>query len=103
MAYFFFDAAAEKIKKEWQRSTDLGPMLYSSGLVLLLAILGSADLSARSLAEPNKVQYELAERCAKTAKALFQNSGWGNGIVDTPDGQTIASFKNHYNPDLNKC
>jgi hypothetical protein len=45
-----------------------------------------------SHASPDKIVYELQERYAKTAGALFERLG----IRD-------ASFENHYNPDLNGC
>jgi hypothetical protein len=54
-------------------------------------------------AEPNKVQYELEERCGRQARDIFDKDWKGGGIVNTQDGQTIATFENHYNPTLNKC
>jgi hypothetical protein len=53
-------------------------------------------------AEPNKVLYELQERCAKEARGLFQKQ-WGDGVVKTDDGQIDEGYENHYNARLNKC
>lgn len=53
-------------------------------------------------AEPNKVLYELQERCAKEARQEFQRR-WGEGIVNDKDVRIDASYENHYNARLNKC
>ena len=53
-------------------------------------------------AEPNKVQYELQERCGKRAEDSFRRE-YGNGISNTETGQNITSFQNHYSATLNKC
>jgi hypothetical protein len=40
--------------------------------------------------------FELQERCAKQAKALFQSSGW-------EEKDQLAAFANHYEPSLSTC
>jgi hypothetical protein len=70
-----------------------------------LAIVGLITLAflAEVRAEPNKVLYELQERCGKQATDWFV-SEWGRrGIVNTSDGQIMADFQNHYNSKLNTC
>jgi hypothetical protein len=59
-------------------------------------------LVSAACAEPNKVLYELQERCGKQASETFQKE-WGGNIVNTKDGQTVGNFENHYNARLNKC
>jgi hypothetical protein len=65
--------------------------------VVGLCLLGVAH------AEPNKVLYELQERCGKQAADTFKKE-MGDNITNNNDGgQTIANFENHYNARLNKC
>jgi len=52
--------------------------------------------------EPDKVLYELQERCGKQAAQVFQKD-WGGTVVNTNDGQMLANYENHYSPRLNKC
>ncbi len=69
------------------------------------AVVGfaTACLSIGSVrAEPNKVLYELQERCGKQARETFR-SGWGGHVVNSTGWQTIANFENHYNVRLDKC
>jgi hypothetical protein len=54
-------------------------------------------------AEPNKVLYELQERCGKKASDTFKNEV-GTNITKTSEGGTmISNYENHYNGRLNKC
>jgi len=69
----------------------------------LIGLCSFAMNAHNCLAEPNKVQYELEERCGSQAREIFEKDWKGNGIVNTQDGQIIATFQNHYNPTLNKC
>src|SRR5262249_3248389 len=43
-------------------------------------------------AAPDKVIYELQERCAARSEVFFKHLGYND-----------ASFENHYNPNLNGC
>jgi hypothetical protein len=65
-----------------------------AGLGLCIPTLATAD--------PDKAQYELQERCGLRADQRFK-ADYGNGITNTKDGQLINTFRNHYNPHLNKC
>ena len=47
--------------------------------------------------------YELQERCGKRAEESFRREWGSGGVTNTPDGQAIASYRNHYNGSLNKC
>jgi hypothetical protein len=70
-------------------------------LMLLTNLVATA-----AFAEPNKEHYELQERCGKQAAKVFEKFNDGdtdNSITNTKDGQTITSYRNHYNPTLNKC
>ena len=71
--------------------------ILAIGGLIALAALGEVK------AEPNKVLYELQERCGKQTTEWFV-SEWGrSGIVNTKDGQIIADFQNHYNSGMNTC
>lgn len=73
-----------------------------SRVTLLILLLASPGYAA-----PDKVLYELQERCGKTAAQLFKHD-WK---VDpgTPmrfpgaSESTIPNYRNHYNALLNKC
>jgi|ERR1700730_6014801 hypothetical protein len=79
------------------------PNELSSGSVLSLMLLALVGASPSLRAEPNKLQYELEERCGRAAAVIFEKDWEGKGITNTPDGQIVASFENHYNQSLNKC
>jgi hypothetical protein len=55
-----------------------------------------------SYAASAKEEYELQERCGKRAEEFFKQ-GYGNGINNTKDGQSIDGYTNHYNKKMNKC
>jgi len=65
--------------------------------------IGAAALCALPMtvgdvcAEPNKAEYELGERCGKTAADWFRRN-WGKTASSEE-----ASFENHYSPRTNKC
>ena len=67
------------------------------------AVFASAVIAAGTHAEPNKVQYELQERCGMTAALAFKNDHPDGAIINTKDGQTLARYENHYDFRLNKC
>ncbi len=69
----------------------------ATALSFLAVALGQAS------AEPNKVQYELQERCAKAAAEAFKNDNPDGPITNTKDGQSMARYENHYSANLNKC
>jgi len=54
-------------------------------------------------AEPDKVLYELQERCAKQAADFFETKFGGKHHVAQGEGTMLQDYENHYNPRLNKC
>ena len=69
-----------------------------SHAVCFTAMFGGAVVYA----EPNKVLYELQERCGRQAADTFKKEIGGN-ITDTSQGQMVANLENHYSARLNKC
>lgn len=72
---------------------------------LILALL-AIFVTTAAVAEPSKEQYELQERCGKQAANVFEKEYEGatdTAVTDTKIGQNISSYRNHYNPTLNKC
>ena len=71
---------------------------------MTIRILALATLLASTCyAAPDKVQYELQERCGKTCKDAFEREWGRNGVVNNDDGQMRATYQNHYSVRLNKC
>lgn len=69
-------------------------------LVLGLLCLTSATIC---VADPDKVAYELAERCGRRADELFRRD-YGNGQFTGTDGSSnFSNYRNHYNRKLNTC
>ena len=50
-----------------------------------------------------KEVYELQERCGKRSDEWFVNEYGKSGVIDTKDGQSVSSYRNHYDEVLNKC
>lgn len=75
--------------------------LAVSSLLLLVAASG-ASINSYAATPTAKEEYELQVRCGKQIEE-FHKKEFGNGVVDTKDGQAIASYTNHYNKKLNKC
>jgi hypothetical protein len=65
-------------------------------------VFGGLCLLGAAYAEPNKVLYELQERCGRQAADTFKKE-FGANVTNTKEGQTVANFENHYNARLNKC
>ena len=61
-----------------------------------------AVCSVQCFCAPDKVLYELQERCGKSASAEFKRE-FGTGINSTKQGTTVTNFRNHYNAKLNAC
>jgi hypothetical protein len=79
------------------------PRLVTAGILSAITLAGLAlCLPTLATADPDKVQYELQEKCGLRANQRFKED-YGNGITNTKDGQLISTFRNHYNPNLNKC
>lgn len=69
---------------------------------LLSAIVATLVALPHTTEAGQKEEFELQERCGKRAEAWFKQE-YGNGIVNTKDGQAVATYRNHYNGRLNKC
>jgi hypothetical protein len=67
------------------------------GLAAGLCLVGTAH------AEPDKVLYELQERCGRQAANFFKTELGGEHVVKSDKGTTIQDYENHYSPRLNKC
>jgi hypothetical protein len=65
----------------------------------IIAAFAAANLISTAEAEPNKMLFELQERCGKQAAEAF---GSPSAISDK-NILTTASYENHYNARLNKC
>jgi hypothetical protein len=84
--------------EEGVRSTQLhAPCFAAALLAAAMAVNNGAG------AQPDKALYELRERCAKQATEWFEKEWGRSGVVNTADGQILASFENRYNPLLNTC
>jgi hypothetical protein len=67
-----------------------------------VVLVGTYFVTNASFAEPNKVLYELQERCGRQASETFKMEH-GSNVTNTSEGQTVANYENHYNARLNKC
>jgi hypothetical protein len=68
------------------------------GVALAVICSGAVGASAQS----NNEKYELEERCGKRAAQYFSEH-YGNEYDRGDKMTTFNSFRNHYNPRLNKC
>ena len=66
-----------------------------------IAIAGLVWFSTYVSAQPNKVLYELQERCGKRAEELFRREY--SPPVAKSNGQMMFNYENHYSARLNKC
>jgi hypothetical protein len=69
--------------------------LFIAAIPLFVGWFGSCA------AEPNKVEYELRERCGKRAAEVFKSEY--TEVTNTKDGQTLWNYRNHYSATVNKC
>jgi hypothetical protein len=68
--------------------------------IWLFAFLFCASIGCQ--ASPNKIAYELKERCGEKTQSEFRRE-FGKGIEKTDAGLTIHGYLNHYNGRLNAC
>ena len=68
-----------------------------------LATIGIGLMAHYAIAAPDKVLYELQEKCGRSAAAAFSRDNPDGSSSVTADGSAIASFENHYSASLNKC
>jgi hypothetical protein len=66
-------------------------------------MIGTIIAALTCWAEPNRLQYDLEERCGKQAREIFYKDWQGNTFNKTEDGLMRADFESHYNPAMNKC
>ena len=52
-------------------------------------------------AQPNKIEYELRERCGERAAQVFKTEY--REVQNTDEGQMLINYRNHYSATLNKC
>jgi len=70
--------------------------------LLFLSLFLFSQIVLSESSKSDKDLYELQEKCGKTTENEFKKE-WGNGIVNTKDGQTTANYQSHYNKKMNKC
>jgi hypothetical protein len=73
----------------WQR---IGIVVWVVGFIVVTAV--------DAFGEPNKVEYELRERCGKRAQEVWKRDF---GDQDTKTRHVVSVYENHYNSKLNKC
>jgi hypothetical protein len=66
---------------------------------ITVAVAGLLCFSTNISAQPNKVLYELQERCGKRAEEFFRRE---YGPAFSKDRQ-MFNYENHYSSRLNKC
>jgi hypothetical protein len=66
---------------------------------IIVAVAGLLCFSTYASAQPNKVLYELQERCGKRAEELFRRE---YGPRDSKYGM-LFNYENHYSARLKKC
>jgi hypothetical protein len=71
--------------------------------VALAVTVGASLIGYSACAAPDKVLYELQEKCGRSAAAVFDRDNPEGATSVTPDGHTTATFENHYNANLKKC
>jgi len=76
--------------------------LISNSHMKRLIAVATIICSVSSFAAPDKVAYELQERCGKQVSTEFKRE-FGNGIVKTKTNISFTAFRNHYNAKLNAC
>ena len=69
---------------------------------IIVAVL-SGGMIEYCFSEPNKVEYELRERCSKRTEEIWKKKFGIDDISNTKHGQIISKYENHYNATLDKC
>jgi hypothetical protein len=68
-------------------------------IVTMAVLLGLESSPAYD--QPDKVLYELQERCGKQAAKFF--AAEYKPVTNVQNGQMLSNYENHYSPKLNKC
>lgn len=82
---------------QWRFTED-----YRTNSAAIMAMIMLATLPMLARGAPDAVQYELQERCGRHAAETFRRERKTN-LVKDKDGQTLANYRSHYSPKLNKC
>ena len=69
---------------------------------IIIVAVGSSLIGVAH-GQPDKVLYELQERCDKRAAEVFQKERGGEHVVKNMNGITKVDYEDHYSPRLNKC
>jgi len=73
-------------------------------LIIVATLLFTGGIISLAYAAPNKIEYELRDRCGKEAKDFWQTYHKENRVIASAHGrETISNYRNHYNATLNKC
>jgi hypothetical protein len=83
------------------RPSSREPFCAGVALSVIWFIIASGVWYSSGYAEPNKVEYELQERCGKRGAEVFKNEY--SSVSNTKDGQSLNNYRSHYSPVLNKC
>lgn len=73
---------------------------FTLKIILIICVLFLLPFNVYS--SSIKEDYDLSERCGKRSEEYFRKE-YGNGIVNTDDGQQLSNYQNHYNKKMNKC
>ncbi len=65
-------------------------------------LLFCALYPAHGYASPHENTYDNNDRCSNAAEREFERE-WGDGLLPNKGNPTVATYKTHYNADLNKC
>jgi hypothetical protein len=77
-------------------------MRKKNSICIITALL-SSGLMSYGFGEPNKLEYELRERCGERAEQVWQKE-YGRNVINNTDGsQALVNYKSHYNTRLNRC
>jgi len=72
-------------------------------VIIICALLVWSGSISLAFDEPNKIEYELRERCGKRAEQVWHRD-YGSQFVKNDDGgYATYHYSNHYNGKLNKC
>lgn len=76
--------------------------MIRAALFRIVFLVAGTLLTGVAQAQPDKVAYELQERCGKQATQTFQKE-WGGNAVSTKKAHMVANYESHYSPRFNKC
>lgn len=77
-------------------------MKHSGIWVLFSVLCFSFLLTPSAWSAPSTAEYDLSEKCGKTAREWFKQE-WGDGFATKDGNRMMAHYSNHYNRKLNVC